>query len=385
MILFYLIALVPIMVGGLLWVKYNEINIWEWVSGSVVALMVALMFNLFAIHGMTDDIETWSGQAVRVIYYPEWVEKWIESHYETYACGTDSKGNTEYCSRTYYTTEYDTHSQHWTVVVDFGSLVDEWYINVDTFNQIKKEFGGKVVYGPPQGFDHGGEFIKGDRNTYVTENTTGFVRPVTTLKSFKNKIKAAPSVFSFSKVPTNITVFPWPKNDGNVWTSQRVLGNATKVIPTLEWDRLNCLLGPQKKINLIIVGFDSNDSMLGQYQQAAWIGGKKNDFVISYGGKPEAPAWCHVFGWTESELVKRNVEAYVMEHGVSMDLLPFIREEVLKNYKIKDWTKFDYIKIEPKPSYYAWFAICLIFIEGVLYVFFFMNDLDKEGYYSWRN
>jgi hypothetical protein len=378
MILFYIIAILPIVIGGLLWVKFKEINLGEWIGGSVAALILAIIFNVVAIHGMTDDVETWSGYVVRVIHYPQWVEQWEELHIETYACGSDSKGNTTYCTRTYYTTEYDTHSEHWTAIVNFGSYADEWLISPQSFAQIKHEFGGQVVHGEQQSFDHGGIQINGDRNTYVTENHTGFVRPVTTLKHFVNKIKAAPSVFSFSKVPTNITVYPWPNNEGNVWESRRVLGNAGKVIPLMEWDRLNSFLGPQKKVNLIIVGFDSKDSMLGQYQQAAWIGGKKNDLVITYGGQPDDPAWCHVFGWTESELVKRDIESYVMESGVSTNLMTFIQDEVLKNYKIKDWTKFDYIKIQPKPEHFVWYSMCLVFVEGLLYLFFFKNDLDKE-------
>ena len=52
----------------------------------------------------------------------------------------------------------------------------------------------------------------GDNNIYSTRNATGYIYPVTCERHFENKIKAAPSVFSFAKVPQGVPVHPWPKN-----------------------------------------------------------------------------------------------------------------------------------------------------------------------------
>src|SRR5438445_641108 len=112
MYIFYILALLPIIIGAILWYKSKEICWQEWAIASGIALFIALIFNLFAIlsiHLKTSDTETWSGYVTEVQYHPAWVEQWEEAHTETYACGTDSKGNTEYCTRTYYTTEYDHH------------------------------------------------------------------------------------------------------------------------------------------------------------------------------------------------------------------------------------------------------------------------------------
>jgi len=45
----------------------------------------------------------------------------------------------------------------------------------------------------------------------MADNKTGWIQPVTKWVSFENRIKAAPSVFSFVAVPTNINVFSYPK------------------------------------------------------------------------------------------------------------------------------------------------------------------------------
>lgn len=368
----------PVIVGGIFWIKRQEVNWIEWLVGSAIAFAMAGIFHWAAIKGMTDDIETWSGRVVQVEHHPTWVERWIEHHSETYACGTDSKGNTEYCTRTWTTTEYDTHSEHWIAVVDFGSIQEVWEISYESYRVVRAEFGNHYFVGEKQSYHHGGTFVRGDQNTYCTDNKTGVLRPVTMLRHFENRIKAAPSVFSFSQVPTNVPVFNWPKNE-NPWASQRVLGTAGRAISLVKWDGLNSELGPLKKVNLIIVGFDSSDAKLGQWQQSKWVGGKKNDVVITYGGDFHKPDWCFVFGWTESELVKQNIQSEIIEHGISTNIYVFIKDEVIKNYKIKDWSKFDYITIEPKGSYYFWYILAVVVVQSGLWIFFNKNDINKDG------
>lgn len=371
---FYLLALIPIIIGGVLWVKNRQIIWKEWLTSSVLAFVMAGIFHGCAVHGMLKDRETWSGRVNHIEYHPKWVERWIEHHSESYECGTS--GSPQTCTRHWTTIEYDTHREHWIANVDFGSYQDNWEINQQTYNQIKGEFGGQIEDGGKQNFHHGGTHVKGDRNIYATYNRTGFIRPITTTKSFENRIKAAPSVFSFIKVPTNINVYPWPEN-GNVWRSDRVLGTAKKVINIYEWDKLNSELGPIKQINLIIIGFESKDATLGQYQQAKFIGGRKNDLVITFGGRPSNPDWVYVFGWTESELVKVNIQEELYFSGINTNTIPFIKDEVKKNYKIKDWSKFSYISIEPRPSYYYWHIGFMILIQGGLWFWFHVNEFDK--------
>jgi len=104
-------------------------------------------------------------------------------------------------------------------------------------------------------------------------------------------------------------VFEYPQNK-NWQSSDRLLGRARSDFNLLEWDKVNSRLGPSKKVNVIAVGFEADsDSILGQYQEAKWAGGKKNDLVICYGGQPGKAAWVYVFGWTESEGVKRDLES----------------------------------------------------------------------------
>jgi len=118
---------------------------------------------------------------------------------------------------------------------------------------------------------------------------------------------------------------------------------------------------------------------MAQYQEAAWVGGKKNDLVICFGGGPEKPTWVSVFGWTEKEDCKRNIESLVLQKGFVKDVLPEIEKEVVANYQIKDWSKFDYLEIEP--GFLAYVIILVVFLvtQGGIWWFAFTNEEEKAN------
>src|SRR5690606_7368042 len=194
-------------------------------------------------------------------------------------------------------------------------------------------FGNSIVNGGKQNTHHGGHFDSGDNNVYVTPNETGFIYPAIITKSFKNRIKATPNIFQFAKIPTNVTVYPYPHN--GCWNeSDRLFGTAAILINKFKFDQFNASLGPLKKVNVIMIGFGGKDAMYGQYQEAAYIGGKKNDLVICYGGgsKQESAQWAYVFSWSEKDIVKRNIETILLNNPINDDILPLIGNEIKKNY-----------------------------------------------------
>jgi hypothetical protein len=123
---------------------------------------------------------------------------------------------------------------------------------------------------------------------------------------------------------------------------------------------------------------------MGHWQQAAWIGGRKNDLVVCFGGgnHVEAPAWVYVFGWSESAVCKRNLESLMIGEPLSLSLLSKLEREITANYRIKDWTKFDYIRVEP-PGWCYWVYFSVLGItQGLLYVGFHRNKASKGRWYD---
>lgn len=380
---FYLCTLIPILIGLVLWWRDNEITLVEWLGASAACFVVAGIMHIIAFMGMTADTETWSGQITKVSHYPRWVEEYQESHSETV-----DDGNGKSHTRIWTTTEHDTHHEHWGASRSFGTYEDEEEVDEVTFGQMAHKFGNRIVDDGKQSCSHiMGSFDGGDNGIYSAYDNTGYVYPVTITKTFENRIKAAPTVFSFSKVPTNINVYAWPENPD--WLhSDRLLGTASILVDHYKWDCMNASLGSRKKVNLIMVGFGDVSDDMGHYQQAKWIGGKKNDLVICFGGatKTSPPKWVYVFGWTESELVKQDLMTIVLTHPVNDNVIPLISEEVAKNYKIKDWHKFDYITIDPPTWAYWVYFIMMAVTQTGLYIYFQTNQFGKDGSYSsgWR-
>ena len=316
---------------------------------------------------------------MRVEHHPAWTERWEEMHTETYACGTDSDGHTEYCTRVYYTTEYDHHPNHWEASRTFGSEDDDIIISESLYNEIKHYFGDVVKNGGNQSYDHGGAFIDGDRTIYATANDTHFLYPATKTKNFVNRIKATPNIFQFSKVPTNIVLYGWPSNP--VWNrSDRLMGTAATSIGVMAFDQLNSRLGASKKVNLIMIGVGNKENIYGQYYEAAFMGGKKNDLVMVYGGGSGTnhATWAYCFGWTEHNLVKRNLETILLNYPINDAILGQIEKEVGKNYQIKDWKQFDYITVYAPAWVYIVFIILMLVVQVGLYIYFNLNDEDKS-------
>lgn len=379
MYLFYLFALIPVLIGAGIWLFDRKVVWGEWAFGALLAFLVAGISHYAAIAGMTRDIETFSGQITHTIFHPEWVEEYQVPVYKTVS-HTDSKGNTYTTTEfSHYETHYRTHHQKW---VAYSNIETEYDISQDKFNEICSNFGGKIITEKP----HKPGFYSGDPNIYRVndEFSDKITYPITDLRTWENRIKAAPSVFSFAKVPEKMPVFDWPENP-NPWRSDRLIGRTGRI--TIEGlDRLNAYLGPRKHINIILVGFGNKDSSMASWQEAKWLRGKKNDVVICFGSNNgEKVDWVRVFGWTETQLALRNLETIFLNSKLDDNILIKIREEIVRNYSPKDWSKFDYISLEPTTTAIVLFLAFLFLTQAGIYVFFHHNDITKDTIKNLKN
>jgi len=376
--LLYIIALIPLIIGWIIFLVNKQITWKEWLIGSFLGFVCAGIFHIFALVGLTTDVETWSGQITKLNYYPEWVEKYKHAVYKTETYTTGSGKNRRTHTRrvfSHYETRYTTHHQSWEAFINYGTEQDTKSISQQNFIEIRTLFGDKIIKTGEQSSRHGGHLVSGDDSIYTVENHTKFIKPATTTKYFENRIKAAPTTFSFAKVPTNIPVYSWPENH-NLFKSDRLINESR--IDILKFDQMNSRLGPSKYVNVIMINFGTNDSSIAEWQQAKWIGGKKNDLVLCYGQvKDENAKWAKVFGWTEKEICKRNLEVILLTQPIDNDILTNIEAEIKTNYVIKDWSKFDYITIEPRPWVYPVYLIFLLLTQFGLWIWFHYNEFDK--------
>lgn len=385
---FYLLALLPLAAGGVLLIFDKEVHWIEWATGSVLAFALAGIFHAVSIHGMTDDIETWSGQLTHARHYAAWQEYYEEAIYRTEVyttTSTDSKGH--------MTTEIHTRQvfDHWEPRNRWHSDTYHTWSNIGTsygidrpfFDILCARFGDHhSVPGDRRTGEHNSRMIAGDPNDYVANNKTGWVQPITDHRHFENRIKAAPSVFSFAPVPQSVKTFAYPAN-GDPWRSDRLIGSAV-LLDALAFDQMNSRLGPTKKVNVIMIGAGAQDSMFSQWQEAAYLRGRKNDIVIVWGGANTKPAWCRVFSWGEGRAL-REIETLVLEKSVSNAILPEIESSIRTGFTRADWKKWSYLTIEVSAIYVWWYIAFMVAVQGGFYAFAHLNPWDKQGdKNSWR-
>jgi hypothetical protein len=362
---FYVMALLPISIGLIIWIKNKEVCWKEWLGGCAVALVLAVLFQVIATIGATHDTETWSGVLVKAVHYPRWVEEyWVT---ETYTTGSGKNKQTH----TRRVRKERVHPEHWTAYANFGKSGGEYGISRNKYHEILRNFTPKGHAPMPkvtQPYKSG--FCRGDRNIYTAINKTGYVYPMTCRKSWENRIKASTTVFSFTEPPEGLPLHKYPISD-NPWVSDRLLG--AKAINIYDWDCMNSRLGPTKKVNVILIHFRGHGSQMAHYQEAKWLGGRKNDLVLCYGDD-----WAYVFGWTEKSIVKRNLETILLDNKIDNSIIPLIEQEIIANYELKDWSKFDYIAVEPPMWSYIVYIIVLIVAQVGFYIWAHMNEIRER-------
>ena len=98
--IFYFLAAIPFIIGGILWIYNKEVNWIEWIGNSILCFIVAGVFHAIAICSQTRDIETWSGQITHAIFYPTWIEEYQQMHTRTVGSGDNEH------TEIYYTYEH---------------------------------------------------------------------------------------------------------------------------------------------------------------------------------------------------------------------------------------------------------------------------------------
>ena len=382
MISLYLFCFIPAAIWLVLFFLNKEIHAIEAVASLSVAFLIAGITHICSYKSQTGDYEYWSGQIVGAKFFEDWTEKYEEPIYrdESYTVSVpDGKGGTKTETRTrrvfsHYEWRTEYHEEY---AVAYSNIDTSYRISKSKYLEFLKDFGGeKKVKGDRSTSNRSSHSIKGDDYDYVTVNSNNPVIPVTKRVAFENRLKAG-SVWDKVPPPAELNIPDRPEND-NPWRSNRLLGIAKNDFSILELDKLNAVLGPTKKIDINIVGFDSDNSMMGQHVESKWKGGNKNSLTIVYCRKEsKRPNMVHCFGWSKSDICKENIEHILMNNDLGDDVVPLIQEEIQKNYTKPDFKEYDYIQIQPGGWAWFWFLTLVILSQGVIIWISLRNSLNK--------
>ncbi len=376
----YAVALIPLFVGAVLWISSRRITFSEWMRGLIIGLVVVTGFHLYLFYFPGFDFHMRTGRVINAVHRPE--------RQTRHRRGTKPRR----------------YEEAWFVTLAIGNDKERVGITQEQFREFRRQLGAaELVTVPVEG-----EFV-GDSNNYVAMNNNSVFVPAYTVRPFRNHARSALSLHSFSEPPEGVQLFEYPVKGSKTalvgffavqlaavgnpseciptelqffdWRrSERLLGNAKEHYNIEAWDRLNAELGPEKNVNLILIGFDG-ESTNAHWQEAKWLGGKKNDLVLCYGPLTDSgkPSWTYCFGPTRDELVKRNLESALLNKVPGEEALPQIQKEVAARYRPKEQASPGYLDISPPPSAVSTLMLIMIVVQGGYWLCAYANRRHRAA------
>jgi len=371
----FLIPLLSSVVLLLFWSR--KTTWWELSIKLGVALLLVICAKGCSTAFLTDDTEYLSYKAVEVWHEDEW-DEWIhKTCTERYACGTDSKGNTRYCTRTYDCSYRDYHP-------------DQYYLKDEKGNthSIEKEeyFKYKKLWENSHFVDMHRSYytIDGDAQKSIWNKDRKTIRAIVVTNTYENRIKASKNVFNYEKIDEEEArkrhLISYPNRDDDYQPSVLSYENwPWKKDLNQDADYTNAILGPKKQVRVWYVFFKDKPSMTGRWQEAYWQGGNKNEFVICVSLNKESEVqWCHVFSWTDNKNPVVKVQKMIMDQKKFDPLKTNLEVEKIleKEFERKHFKDFSYLEIEPTATAIIISYVLLILFSVGFSIWIVKNDED---------
>lgn len=388
MIIWFLV-LIPIVTILFLLIKYSQkVTWWEYLIHFGVAVLLIAVMKVIGEKSLTNDTEYWGDLIKQAKYYEPYSIWDHETCTRQVSCGTDSKGNTKYCSESYDCSHLDSHSARWEIVTVTG-----WEISIseDFYKQLLKKFGVNLCFQDMNrerecGF---GDYVVDDGNMYYAEwnKTPQTSCAVTKTHTYENKVQCSHSVFNFQNIKpeeakkAGLYDYPDIKN----YEVATILG-AGKNITNLDSAEvklhyLNGNLGPKKQVRVWILIFYDKPLSTGKLQEIYWKGGNKNEFVITIGlDKQNNITWCYPFSWTDKSELKIGAREYVVSQKVLnlVNLSDYLYKELDSKWIRKQFKEFSYLTVEP-PLWGLIVAFVLQIIFNIGYsIWSVKNEYENE-------
>lgn len=385
--------LIGLLFSIFLFIKFRKQVVW-WEYLLLIAIPIGLTFASKAIieKSQVTFTEYWGSYVISVYEEEPWNE-WIEKTYSReYACGTDSKGNTKYCTEYYDCSYQEDYGPKWYCETNIGETIS---ITQEQYDKWSKSYGNKrsvktrINHSPrDKAYYSNGTKFEGTRvgkNSYVyksdfKERYENLI-PVTSKHSYENRIKASDyTVFNYMKVTQeekdSLKLYNYP-NMSSSFYYPTILGCYDNDIQHL-FRKINGKLGSSKQVRLWILLFESDDSNIGWMQENYWVGGNKNELVINIGYSKGKISWCHVFSWSNSQGLKDNIKHYVENKETFTkqdwkDFSVFLFKNIEQDWKRLEFTQFDYLTVEP-PTWAIIVTYIIVLIVSLVISFFVVNN-----------
>lgn len=306
----------------------------EYVWYELVLSLVITSGLIFGAKALADKhtamfTEYW-GETIVAVYEEEPYNWWhSKTCPETYACGTDSDGNTKYCTRYVDCSEQEDEGPAWWCVTDLGnrySMTEVYYDELNKLfgkNRIKTETRRNHAPRDRAAYSRGTKFegTRVGKESYIWKTTWDKKeenrRGVFTKHRYENRVQGSDlSLFNISVISPeeadSIGLYHYPEKIDK-YTCPVFLGGNVSEETQMKFRRLNAKYGPSNQMRMWILVFEDKPMEVALKQENYWVKGHKNELVVCIGiNKNKEIMWSHAFSWANSTILTATVKNEVL-------------------------------------------------------------------------
>lgn len=350
--------LIPIVVAlGFFLFGGKKITFGEFLMQNGFQVLIMMPFAFSNGCQSTADVEVWNGRVAKK-------ERNVVSCSHSYQCNcvtVCSGGKTKSCSRICQTCYEHSYDVDWDVYTTNGENFEISRVNRQGTQEPPRWTEVKV--GEPTSREHGYE-------NYVKAAPDSLFRRQGLVEKYKDKIPKYPDVYDYYRIQHATMVNGATVND---------LAGLNKQLAELNGD-----IGKAKQVNIMVMAVrDMPDEYFFALEQA-WIGSKKNDFVLVAGVDTQGNIkWANVLAWTQNkmaEIVVRDAALKIGNINKTDEIVKSLHDGVNMHYIRKPMSDFAYLKNAMTPTFGGWVAAMIIgLISSIgIGIFFVKNEYDQE-------
>lgn len=364
----------------------NQLVIWEVLLPFLATIIIILIVRLSSTAIQVSDKEYWGSIITSAKYYEYW-STWVDQTCtEQYACGTDSKGNTTYCTRTYDCSYCDKNNAYWEAYDDAGN---SWIISKEYYNYLKDKWNSVPQFIELNrdidthwscGVDGNAYLIKWDGKIISSESAV-------TNHSYVNRVQASHSAFKLptisNKQAKKLGLFKYPEFY-SYYKQKVILGidsiytkDQSENIET-NYQYFNGYYGKINKIKLFVLIFYDKSDQISFDQEAYWDGGNQNELIVtlSLDKITKKIQWVRPFSWTDHKRIIVDIrnDVAAMDIFNPYKTVAIIVKAIDKNDVHKSFEKdFSYLTVDlPTISYII--IIILSIASTILILYWSINN-----------
>lgn len=377
----WLAIFIPVLTALVLYVWFKHQTAW-WEFALPFGLSICLigMGKSCAVRSQTADTEYWGSYLTQARYYEDWNKYIHQTCTETYACGTDSEGNTEYCEREYDCSYVAYYPEYWEGTDSISAVHS---LSQDKYEELVARWKNSTFQ------DMNRPYHTNDGDMYFTnwDGTDQTLEPIVTEHTYENRPQAAKSVFSFTEVKNTCNLYGYP-SVSNLYVPS-VLGDPGPdgKAGVTALDHMNATLGPSKEIRVWVLTYKNLGQQTSFDQENYWKGSNKNELVITVGIDDNyAVQWARAFSWSDYKEIEVEAKSLVLEQKtlslttLAARLAPIIEEK----WHRKDFDAFAYLTVDPSP----WATVLIFLLTAIanvgLSTWIVLNEFNDEPRYRRR-